>query len=68
VQARCAPAKQMYWQGTGTFHTIKSTNGVCPCCDVQAGGKTKPAPVHYYKAHVGDFREPAGCNDSADTG
>jgi hypothetical protein len=73
VQARPAPNKQIYWEGTGVFHNMKDKNNVSPLpvfqsCATQPvawsqGKKNKydpPATIHYYTAHVGDFGEPAG--------
>ncbi len=68
VQARPAPNKQIYWDGTGVFHNIKGKKGenlplaVFNACAVQPvpwSDKTGGTIV-YYKAHVGDFGEPAG--------
>ncbi len=68
VQARPAPNKQIYWDGTGVFHNIKGKKGenlplavfgACPAQPVPWSNKTGGTIV-YYKAHVGDFGEPAG--------
>jgi hypothetical protein len=62
VQARCAPFKQIFWEGTGVFHNIDAGtnfNG----CEVKTPGKNKPPTIHYYRAHVGDFGEPAGSSE-----
>jgi hypothetical protein len=67
VQARCAPFKQIYWQGTGVFSNLKDAN--FPGCTVSAGSKGnggKAPTIHYYKAHVGDFGEPAGNKQNND--
>jgi hypothetical protein len=67
VQARPAPDKQIFWEGVGVFHNLKGKKGelrplpVFPHCDVQAyNQKTGEGTLHFYKAHVGDFGEPAG--------
>jgi hypothetical protein len=70
VQARPAPFKQIFWEGTGVFHN--AVNGkdkavplpVFSACATQpvvwSQNKKTAATIHYYKAHVGDFGEPAG--------
>ena len=63
VQARPAPDKQIFWEGTGVFDNLKKT--ALPFfknCTKQpsVAGNKKAASVHYYTAHVGDFGEPAG--------
>jgi hypothetical protein len=69
VQARPAPFKQIFWEGTGVFHNEKtSKNTDIPLPQFAACGANQPKPwsnktagtLHYYKAHVGDFGEPAG--------
>jgi hypothetical protein len=69
VQARPAPDKQIFWEGTGVFHNIKGKkNADIPLPDFASCGDIQPTPwsnkvdgsLHYYKAHVGDFGEPAG--------
>jgi hypothetical protein len=66
VQARCAPFKQIYWEGTGSFHNYKNIdNGLFKDCVVPETKNGKPASIHYYKAHVGDFGEPAGSKQNA---
>jgi len=69
VQARPAPFKQIFWEGTGVFHNVKnSLNQNIPLPRFSACGANQPKPysrktggtLHYYKAHVGDFGEPAG--------
>ena len=67
VQARPAPFKQLFWEGTGVFHNLKGSKGKdiplptfnCPVqptpWDRRTGGT-----LHYYKAHVADFGEPGG--------
>lgn len=56
VQARCAPNKQIFWDGIGYFNNKKGDpNPVFAGCNVVTG----PAGTqHYFKAHVGDFGEP----------
>jgi hypothetical protein len=55
TQARCAPFKQIFWDGIGLIKNI-SPNFVLP------GGvsctNTGEGSLHYFKAHVGDFGEP----------
>lgn len=67
VQARPAPFKQIFWEGTGVFHNLKGPKGKdipLPTfnCPVQptAWDKKTGGTLHYYKAHVADFGEPAG--------
>jgi hypothetical protein len=67
VQARPAPNKQIYWEGTGVFHNLKGPkNTDLPLpnfpCEVQptVWDKKTGGSLHYYRAHVGDFGEPAG--------
>jgi hypothetical protein len=70
VQARPAPFKQIFWEGTGVFHNEKGPKGTdIPLPRFEACGanqpvvwSNKPGPytLHYYKAHVSDFGEPAG--------
>jgi hypothetical protein len=66
VQARPAPNKQIYWEGIGVFHNLKGADsgneGIpdFPGCDVQVWDKKTGGTLHYYKAHVGDYGEPAG--------
>jgi hypothetical protein len=55
VQARCAPFKQIFWSGTGVFKAIKN---ILPSSGVFVNCLNNP--IHYYKAHVADFGEPAG--------
>ncbi len=62
TQARCAPFKQIFWEGTGVFHNIDAGTSF-PSCTPQVPGKNKPGTIHYYRAHVGDFGEPAGSNE-----
>lgn len=49
VQARCAPFKQIFWEGIGSFKNEKGFNAGCVIA-----GET----LHYFRAHVGDFGEP----------
>jgi len=69
VQARPAPDKQIFWEGTGVFHNIKGKkNQQIPLPDFSTNCDVQPMPwsnkedgtLHYYRAHVGDFGEPAG--------
>jgi hypothetical protein len=68
VQARPAPFKQIYWEGTGVFRNNKDKSGKkIPLPFFDACGANQPVPyskpngtIHYYKAHVSDFGEPAG--------
>jgi len=66
VQARPAPDKQIFWEGTGVFHNLKNKHGkdlalpVFPDCTVTPYDSKTGGTLHYYKAHVGDFGEPAG--------
>jgi len=66
VQARPAPDKQIYWEGTGVFHNLKGKKNVdLPApdfggCAVVFSDKKTGGTLHYYKAHVADFGEPAG--------
>jgi len=66
VQARPAPDKQIFWEGIGVFHNLKNKRGkdltlpVFPNCTVTPFDKQTGGTLHYYKAHVGDFGEPAG--------
>ena len=69
VQARPAPFKQIFWEGTGVFHNTKGPkNADVPLPIFGACGANQPVPysnkadgtLHYYKAHVSDFGEPAG--------
>jgi hypothetical protein len=68
VQARPAPFKQIFWEGTGVFHNIKSPKGTANPLPIFGECGSQPVPwsnktdgtLHYYKAHVSDFGEPAG--------
>ena len=73
VQARPAPNKQIFWEGTGVFHNTKTKGNDDPMPFFAACGADQPVPfskgkgkdgdtysLHYYRAHVGDFGEPAG--------
>jgi hypothetical protein len=67
-QARPAPVKQIFWEGTGVFHTLKNAAGkdsplpIFASCGANqpVAWSNKPGTVHYYRAHVADFGEPAG--------
>ena len=60
VQARCAPFKQIFWEGTGVFQNPNQKNDspfkLSGCTIDPNAGKTHS--LHYYQAHVGDFGEP----------
>lgn len=64
VQARCAPFKQIFWDGVGEFQNIKSNAGWLGgvSCSVvpPSQNKKNPGTKHYFRAHVGDFGEPGG--------
>jgi hypothetical protein len=69
LQARPAPFSQIFWEGTGVFHNLSKGNIRVPLatfsnCGTQpvawSKDDKKNPSVHYYKAHVGDFGEPAG--------
>jgi hypothetical protein len=68
VQARPAPFKQIFWEGTGVFHNEKGPKGTdIPLPNFANCGANQPVvysktggTIHYYKAHVSDFGEPAG--------
>ena len=67
VQARPAPFKQIFWEGIGVFHNEKVAGKDIPlplfsACENQPipYSKKSGGTIHYYKAHVGDFGEPAG--------
>ena len=77
VQARPAPFSQIFWEGTGVFHNLSKGNINVPLakfnnCATQpvvwSQNKKTPATIHYYKAHVGDFGEPAGQRQKPATG
>ncbi len=60
TQARCAPFKQIFFEGTGVFKNERGfdfkvpatcSTGVIPYSD-------KKHTLHYFKSHVGDFGEP----------
>jgi hypothetical protein len=62
VQARCAPFKQIFWDGIGYFankHGGEDFNASFPdtACTVTPGGPQKDGTLHYYHAMVGDFGE-----------
>ncbi len=60
VQARCAPFKQIFWEGTGVFQNPNPKSDtpfkLSGCTIDPNAGKTHS--LHYYQAHVGDFGEP----------
>ena len=60
VNARCAPFKQIFWEGTGVFHNEKGFSFKFNNCSwsIPFSNKDKTYSLHYYKAHVGDFGEP----------
>ncbi len=64
VQARCAPFKQIFWDGIGYFpnkHGGVDFNANFPLppsdCTVTPGGPSRDGTLHYYHAMVGDFGE-----------
>jgi hypothetical protein len=60
VQARCAPFKQIFWDGVGYFpskHEGENFNAHFPTDCVTPGGPHKDGTLHYYRAMVGDFGE-----------
>ncbi len=60
VQARCAPFKQIFWEGTGVFQNPNQKSDspftLSGCTIDPNAGKTHS--LHYYQAHIGDFGEP----------
>jgi hypothetical protein len=68
VQARPAPFKQIFWEGTGIFQNMKlkgqwqALPDFLSCGDNQpiAWTKKDKGTIHYYRAHVADLGEPAG--------
>jgi cysteine-rich repeat protein len=68
VQARPAPFKQIFWEGTGVFHNAKGPRNQDVPLPIFGNCGAQPVPwsnkvdgtLHYYKAHVSDFGEPAG--------
>lgn len=60
VQARCAPFKQIFFEGTGVFKNEKGFNFKLPatCSTGVIPYSDKKHTLHYFKAHVGDFGEP----------
>jgi len=75
VQARPAPFKQIFWEGTGVFRNAKNAKGnkiplpIFGACASQPVPYSKPnGTIHYYKAHVGDFGEPAGIHQKSADG
>jgi hypothetical protein len=70
VQARPAPAKQIYWEGLGVFQNLNGPKHTdiplpifadnCPVVPYNQNKKKGDPTLHYYTAHVGDFGEPAG--------
>jgi hypothetical protein len=60
VQARCAPFKQIFWDGVGYFperHGGVTFDAVFPLCDNVSTDKppARNSSLHYYRAMVGDF-------------
>jgi hypothetical protein len=53
VQARCAPFKQIFWNGIGQFKNEKGYSAAFPGCNVVPG-----ETLHYFEAHVLDAGEP----------
>lgn len=62
--ARCAPFKQIFWNGVGEFQNLKNNNGWENACNVQPksghGHNVQPGTFHYFEAHATDFGEPGG--------
>lgn len=73
VQARPAPNKQIFWDGYGIFQNLKTQGKIIPL-SFFSSCSSQPVPyssktggtLHYYKAHVGDFGEPAGTKQNSD--
>ena len=62
VQARCAPFKQIFWDGVGYFPAVHkgvdfAASFPATACTVTPGGPQKDGTLHYYQAMVGDFGE-----------
>ena len=58
--ARCAPFKQLFWEGTGVFKNAKNNDTPIKLSGCTVDTYSKPNDgytLHYYKAHVGDFGE-----------
>ena len=74
-QARPAPVKQIFWEGTGVFRNEKGTKSqnlplpiFANCVDQPVVWSNKGhGTLHYYRAHVGDFGEPAGSKQNPPT-
>jgi hypothetical protein len=66
--ARCAPYKQLFWNGIGEFENLKDNMGWDADCDVAPksghGRNVTPGTFHYIEAHVADFGEPGGNFDN----
>jgi hypothetical protein len=62
TQARCAPFKQIFWEGTGVFKNAKNNDSPIKLdgctIDPWANPSDDGYSLHYYYAHVGDFGEP----------
>ncbi len=58
TQARCAPFKQIFWDGIGLVKNLTGSSNPFTAC----GGE---GTLHYFKAHVGDFGEPGGSTIAA---
>jgi hypothetical protein len=65
--ARCAPFKQIFWDGVGEFQNIKDNVGWDVECDVVPKRKEKgdniPGTFHYFRAHAGDFGDGGSTHD-----
>lgn len=57
--ARCAPFKQIYWNGIGEFENM-SLNNPFPGCTVRQKSHRQGGTLHYLEAHASDFGEPGG--------
>jgi hypothetical protein len=53
TQARCAPFKQIFWDGIGVIKNFSGTFVPLNACTNIGEGS-----FHYFQAHVGDFGEP----------
>lgn len=55
TQSRCAPFKQIFWDGIGLIKNITPTFQLPVGVTCENTGNNS---LHYFKAHVGDFGEP----------
>jgi hypothetical protein len=63
--ARCAPFKQIFWEGIGEFENLHNNLGWQEACAGVApksghGRNQIPGTLHYARGHATDFGEPAG--------